>query len=215
MLQNFFEKINALRTTCIAFSTVTSSFDNISHSIILNDVLPEDDFFIRRPVARALLVLRKLVNKVNLMIQSLRIENRTFEAVLNSQIRDITLNNTLILVSQHHSGWNEFMQCQKFIIISVRPLLIYHQIALDIEQHVDIVRMYCNILTEFLNEAYVLNAISWHMTDNSALLNIAEIIHYDCVRIFAQTELHYADQIKIKHNIAVIAREFYCNRGFR
>ena len=201
MTQALFERINAVNDECVAFFAVTASFNNLY--MMIDEMHPENHhFYATRPVARALLLFRNLVNKVNLMIQTLQFENIDFEAVLNSQIHDVILNNTLALVSHQHIGWNEFIQCQHCIITTIYPLEVYHQFAINIEQHTNIVNMYCTILSGFLDEVHLLDeVIPYHITYDINLLNIAEIIINDCIRILLQTELHYTDQIKVLNDI--------------
>ena len=81
MIQVFFERINTVNTACITFFAVTASFNDLY--MMRDDIYPEDNaFYAVRPVAQALLILRNLINSVNLMIQTLQSENNNFNICL-------------------------------------------------------------------------------------------------------------------------------------
>lgn len=203
MLDAFFERINELNAIYMEFSAIVASFD---------DLYMMTHYFDAQPVARALLILHQLIIRIKSMIQILQQENNAFETILNLQIRDSMVNCKLMLISKHHSGWNEFMQCQKFIVPIIHPLALYNQFAADIEQHTNIVREYCTLLAGFLDEARVLDTIiPWYITDDPVMLNIAEIMCGDCIRIFRQTESHYFNQLEVRCNIITISIQFYSN----
>ena len=207
----FFERIDVINTICDTFYNSINPFNDFTYSVpIENEPITENQL-----VAQTLLAVCNLFENIHLMIHTLQSEIRYFKAILNSQITDVVINRTLMSVSKNHHGWCGFMECQKFIVTTIYPLEIYRQISLEIENHVDIIRIYCTILTGFLDNVRLLDSIQWNTVNNPDLLNTAEIMRNDCIRIFTQTELHLINQNRVKYNITIMSRIFHRNRVFR
>ena len=208
MLQYFFEGINSRKVIYNDFIKNTERFNNISHYTLDDDADPDNNFYTTRPLAKSLLVLRKVVDKMYLMIYLLQCINYSFESALKGQVIDNKKFNTLRLVSQHHMGWNKFLS-SKYASTSNYPLNVYHQYAEDIELYTDIIHTYCTILDKFLPNVHVLDSANRRQVEDTSLINIALIIHNDCIEILAEMELYYNEQVILRNNIVTIVKQFY------
>lgn len=208
MMQYFNERINDCRAMCVKFTTETTRFDSITRFTLNDDADPDNNFFTTRPFEKALMVLHKVVDKINLMIYTLRCVNHSFESALKGQIVDNKEYCTLRLVGQHNSAWNQFMK-SKFVSSPRHPLSEYLQYAEDIELHTDIIHVYCTNLNDFFADARRLNSVLRNPLNNSFLISTAIVLHSDCERILAETESYYDEQVRVRNAIVFIVKQFF------